>query len=159
MNVTAVRIRRALEEAMAALEQLAGLLADERRLLGQRRPAQLERLAVDKQAVAAALEHADTARQRALQEAGYKLPDEAMEQFLRLEGASELAALWQGFLTQLREVRARNEANGLAIRRSQVFISAELSLLYGQPVSADEMLYDAAGGRGHRARGRIISSA
>jgi flagellar biosynthesis/type III secretory pathway chaperone len=159
MGVTATHIRRALEDAMAALERLMQLLASERRLLGQRAPTQLQRVALDKRAVVAALEQAETARWQALHEAGYGSPTQAMEHFLRLEEASDLVALWQEFLARLREVRTLNEANGLAIRRSQALIGAELSLLYGEPLDAEGALYDAAGGCDHRARGRIISSA
>lgn len=159
MGVTATHIRRALEDATVALERLTELLAGERRLLGQRAPAQLERLAMDKRAVVAALEQADTARQQALHEAGYESSVQAMEHFLRLEEVPDLAVLWQGFLAKLHEVRGLNEANGLAIRRSQALIGAELSLLYGEPSDAEWALYDAAGGCGHRARSRIISSA
>lgn len=159
MGVTAAaHIRRALEDAIVALERLTELLVDEHRLLGQRAPAQLERVAMDKRAVVVALEQADGARQWALREAGYESPTQAMEDFLRLdEEAPELARLWQGFLVRLREVRVLNEANGLAIRRSQALIDAELNLLRGAVSGAT--LYDAAGGCGHAARSRIIASA
>ncbi|EAR22299.1 flagellar export chaperone FlgN [Nitrococcus mobilis] len=159
MSVVATRIRSALEDAKAALERLTQLLVDERCALGQRAaPVQLERLAAGKRATVAALERADAARRRALHEAGYDSPTRAMEQFLRLAEASDLVASWQGLLVKLREVRALNEANGLAIRRSQAFASAELGLLQGE-TEAGGALYDAAGGRGHAARGRIISRA
>ena len=159
MGVTAAaHIRRALEDAIVALERLTELLADERGLLGQRAPAQLECVAKDKRAVVVALEQADSARRRALRAAGYESPTQAMEHFLRLdEEAAELAVLWQGFLARLREVRALNEANGLAIRRSQALVGAELSLLRG--AMPDAALYDAAGGCGQAARSRIIASA
>lgn len=159
MGVTATHIRRALEDAMAALERLMQLLSGERRLLGQRAPAQLQRLAMDKRAVVAALEQADATRRQVLHEAGYESSAQAMEHFLRFEQVPDLAALWQDFLTRLREVRALNESNGLAIRRSQALIDAELSLLHGEPLDAEGTLYDAAGSCGRRARSRIISSA
>lgn len=159
MSVAAARIRSSLEDARAALGRLTQLLVDERCALGQRAvPVQLERLAAGKRAAVAALEQADAARRRALREAGYASSTQAMEQFLRLEEASDLVASWQDFLVKLREVRALNEANGLAIRRSQAFASAELALLQGE-TEAGGALYDAAGGHGHAARGRIISRA
>lgn len=154
------RIRHSIEDAMAALEQLAQLLADECRLLGHRAPPeQMERLARDKRDVVAALEQIDVARQHTLREAGCDSPMQGMKQFLQLAQAPELAALWQGFLAKLREVRALNEANGLAIRRSQALVGAELKVLRGESPEAGGALYDAAGGCGYAARGRIISSA
>ncbi len=159
MSVTATRIWSALEDAVAALERLAQLLADERRALGRRASSvQLKRVAAGKRATAAVLEQADAARLSALHEAGYDSPAEAMEHFLRHAETPELVVLWQGFLVRLREVRALNEANGLAIRRSQALVSAELSLLQGGAAMGG-VFYDAAGSCSHAARGRIISRA
>ena len=115
---------------------------------------------MDKRDAVAALEQTDVVRQRTLREAGYGSPTQGMKHFLQLAQAPELAALWQGFLAKLREVRALNEANGLAIRRSQALVGAELNLLRGESPDAGGALYDAAGGGcGYAARGRIISSA
>ncbi|MDN5850794.1 MAG: flagellar protein FlgN [Nitrococcus sp.] len=158
MSVIASDIRCALEDANAALERLAELLAGECRLLGQRAsPAQIERVAMDKLAVVDALEQAEAARRGALYEAGYE--SQAMERFLQLEAAADLTALWQRVLSKLREVRALNEGNGLAIRRSQALVGAELRLLHGEPADADEAQYDATGTCGHTSGGRMISSA
>lgn len=160
-SAATAQIRHSIEEAMAALERLTQLLAAECRLLGQRAPPeQLERLALDKRDVVAALEQTDVVRRRTLREAGYDSPVQGMKHFLQLSQAPELAALWQTFLAKLREVRALNEANGLAIRRSQALVGAELKLLRGEsPDAPGGALYDAAGGCGSAARGRIISSA
>ncbi|MDN5871954.1 MAG: flagellar protein FlgN [Nitrococcus sp.] len=157
LSVIASAIRCALQDANAALERLAALLADECRLLGQRAaPAQLERVAMDKLVLVDALEQAELARRDALHEAGYE--PRAMERFLELDAASGLAASWQRVLARLQEVRAFNEANGLAIARSQALVSAELRLLHGEPADAHEAQYDATGARGRTSGGRIISS-
>src|SRR5690606_12336508 len=94
---------------------------------------------------------------RALEDAIVAL-ERLTEDFLRLEEEDPgIASWWQGFLVRVREVRVLNEANGLAIRRSQALLGAELNLLRG--AVPDATLYDAAGGSGHVAQGRIIASA
>lgn len=160
MGVTSTRIRRALEEAMAALDRLTELLAGERHLLGQGAPEKLQRLALDKRAVVAALEQANTSCRHALREAGYEgAPAQEMEHFLQRAADPELAALWQGFLTKLREVRTFNAANGLAIQRSQALIGAELRSLHGAPLDTARAVYDATGSYDYGSCSRIISSA
>lgn len=158
LRATAIRIHQALEDAGRALERLAELLAEERRLLAQRAPAQLESLALEKQSVVTELERADAARKVALQEAGYGSHTQAMEQFLQTPEAHALVGLWAAFIARLGEVRVRNEENGLAIRRSHEIVKAELRLLHGSAGDTQETLYNAAGASDHLVRSRILSS-
>lgn len=159
MSATASCIRRALEDASRALDRLVELLAAERRLLAQRAPAQLESLALEKQSVVTELELADAARRQTLHEAGYGSHIHAMEQFLLTPEARELVPLWEDLIARLGKARARNEENGLAIRRSHELVKAELRLLHGNAGDMQETLYDAAGSSDHLVRSRILSSA
>lgn len=150
-------LKNLLVEDTRQLEQLSGILLQEKEALANSDVKSLESLTTEKNALLVSIR--DRARQKiqALVAMGFRPDSGEPSRFIRSAGLDDLYSLWQQADTRLRECQAQNQCNSRVVSHLQTRLARLTDIFRG--ATGHQKLYGAKGEQTTVSSGTVLASA